>query len=216
MAAQGFISHVLPSGDLKSRMSVGGYRYKAVRENVASSSSLSWAYNALLESPVHRENILAGDVNRVGIGIVRCQPPYEKEIFITEIFASPYEEHQPQEIQDVLLSQIEGLRKNGAGTLVADPLLEKLASDSAQAFDLSAPSEDFRGMVANSTAELQRNGFSKVNVNVQLLRDPKNLKIGSKGDPGLKARGFGSAIRQVVDSGNEPAFLVLTLIGFAN
>jgi hypothetical protein len=216
MAGQGFLSHVLPSGDLRSRMRFSGYRYKTVRENVASSSSLSWAYNALLESPVHRDNILAEDVNRVGIGIVRCQPPYEKELYITEIFAGRPEVHQPVEIQDILLGQIEDLRKNGAGALVADPLLEKLASDSALAFNPSVPGEDFRSMVAHSAAELQKSGLSKVNINMQLLRDPKNLKIESKVDLGLKARSFGTAIRQVVDSSNEPTFLVLTLIGFAN
>jgi hypothetical protein len=216
MALQGFISHELPSGNLKTRMNLSGYRYKTIRENVASSSSLTWAHNALMKSPAHRENILAVDVNRIGIGIVRCAQPYEKEMFITEIFAAPREDPQPAEVQGILMARLEDLRKSGAGALVANPLLAKLASDSVQSGDVAAAREDFRNRVANSTVELQKDGICRVDMNVQLVRDAKNLKVVAQKNIGREARHFGTAIRQVVDSGNEPAFLVLTLIGFAN
>ncbi len=216
MARQGFISHEMPAGDLKTRMNIGGYRYKAARENVASSRSLTWAENALMQSPAHRDNILAIDVSRVGIGIVHCAPPYERELFITEVFASPREEHQPAEIQEALQSQIEDLRKNGAGALIADALLERLAQDSALTVDPSASIGEFKGLVANSAEELYRNGISRVDINVQLLRNPKSLKIINGGSILQQAGAFGTAVRRVVDKSNEPAFLVLTLIGFVN
>jgi len=218
MARQGFISHELPFGDLKVRMSSGGYRYLTARENVATASSILYAQNALMQSPPHKENILAPDVDRIGIGIVRCPPPYDKELYITEIFASPREEHRPIEVEETLLSRVDELRKNGAGSLIPEPLLGKLAGESILSLNVPVQKEELRTLVANSAGTLLKNGkteISRVDVNVQLLRDPKNLNIVNQGRIDQEARMFGSAIRQVVDSRNEPAFLVLTLIGFA-
>jgi len=219
MAQQGFISHELPSGDLKTRMTSKGYRYLAARENVASARSVVNAQNALMQSPAHKDNILAADVTRVGIGIVRCLPPYEKELYITEIFASPREDYQPAEVHKTLLSRVEDLRRNGDGVLIADPLLERLASDSVLSLNVPVQKEELRNVVANSAGELHRNGrteISRVDVNVQLLHDPKNLNLVNQARTGHQARMFGTAVRQIVDSRNEPAFLVLTLIGFTN
>jgi uncharacterized protein YkwD len=219
MAQQGFISHEVPYGDLKTRMTVQGYRYLTARENVASARSVINAQNALMQSPAHKDNILAADVTRIGIGIVRCPPPYEKELYITEIFASPREDYQPAEVHKKLLSRVEDLRGNGAGALVADPLLERLASDSVLSLKVPVQKEELRDVAANSAGELHRNGrtdISRVDVSVQLLRDPKNLNLVNQARMGRQPHVFGTAVRQVVDSRNEPAFLVLTLIGFTN
>jgi uncharacterized protein YkwD len=219
MAQQGFISHELPSGDLRTRMTGKGYRYLTARENVASARSVVNAQDALMQSPSHKDNILAADVTRVGIGIVRCPPPYEKELYITEIFASPRDDYQPAEVHNTVLGRVEDLRRNGAGALIADPLLERLASDSVLSLKVPVQREELRNVVANSAGELQRNGrtdISRVDVSVQLLRDPKNLSLVNRARIGQQPHVFGTAVRQVVDSRNEPAFLVLTLIGFTN
>jgi hypothetical protein len=219
MARQGFISHDLPYGNLQTRMTHGGYRYNTARENVATAGSVAWAQNALMESPAHKDNILAQDVDRVGIGIVRCPPPFEKRLYIAEIFASPSEEHQPAEMEETLLSRVNDLRKNGVGPMLPDPLFEKLASDSVVSLNYPVQREELQSLLANSADELQKNGrseISRVDVSVQLLRDPKNLSIPNQPHLGQQAGKFGSAIRQIVDSRNEPAFLVLTLIGFTN
>jgi uncharacterized protein YkwD len=92
MAQQGFISHEQPSGDLKVRMQRAGYLYQVARENVASALTISKAQSALIESLPHKSNILAQDVSRVGIGIARLQPPLDKHLYITEIFAAPRNE----------------------------------------------------------------------------------------------------------------------------
>lgn len=92
MAQQGFISHDQPSGDLKVRMNRAGYLYQVVRENVASAQTISKAQSALIKSSPHISNILAKDVSRVGIGIARLQPPLDKHLYITEIFAAPRNE----------------------------------------------------------------------------------------------------------------------------
>jgi uncharacterized protein YkwD len=208
MAAQGFISHELPLGDLQTRMSLGGYRYQTARENVASSSSLAWAMDAMLRSPAHRENLLAADVTRLGIGIVRCPPPLDHEFFITEIFASPGTEHKVADIEMALLERL--------GTLAPDSLLQKLAAEAVQSVDPAAGTNRVGHFVANSANELSQNGISKIDVSMQLLHDPKNLKIIYSRTGDRPASKYGTAIRQVRDSRNEAAFLVLTLIGFAN
>jgi hypothetical protein len=219
MARQGFISHVLPYGNLKTRMTSRGYRYQTARENVATAGSVFYAQTALMDSPAHKDNILASDVDRVGIGIVRCPPPFEKRLFITEIFATPSEEHQPAEVEETLLNRVEDLRKNGAGSMLPDPLLERLASESVGSLNVPVQREELRNLLASSAGELQKNGRSeiaRVDVSVQLVRDPKNVSILNQPHLGQEASKFGSAIRQVVDNQNEPAFLVLTLIGFTN
>jgi hypothetical protein len=219
MARQGYISHDLPAGNLQTRMGLGGYIYEVARENVASARNVAYAQNALLESPAHKRNILATDVDRVGIGIARCAPPFENQLFITEIFASPREEYQPAAVQDELLNRVKDLRESGAGSLVPDPMLEKLASDSVQSLHVPVSRQEIRSLLAASAGELQKNGrmeIARVNAAVQLVRDPKNLNIPNQGYIGQQARMFGTAVRRVVDSRNQPAFLVLTLIGFSN
>ncbi len=219
MARQGFISHEQPSGDLKTRMASNGYVYATARENVASASTVGIAQKLLLESPAHRDNILAVDVDRVGIGIVRYPSPCGKQLYITEIFATPRREYQPLEVQNALLRLVNDLRQNGAGALVSDPILEKLASDSVQSITVPVDRQELQSLLADSAGELKRNGrteISRVNVNVQLLRDPQKINIPNEAWVGKQARSFGSAVRQVVDSRNQPAFLVLTLIAFTN
>ena len=219
MARQGFISHDLPYGNLKIRMTGKGYRYTAARENVATAGSVAYAQNLLMDSPAHKDNILASDVDRVGIGIVRCPPPFEKRLFIAEVFAAPSAEHQTAEVEETIQNRIDDLRKSGAGSMLPDPLLEKLASDSLVSLSYPVQREELRNLLASSAGELQKNGrleIARMDVSVQLVRNPQNLSIPSQQHLGQQASRFGSAIRQVIDSRNEPAFLVLTLIGFTN
>jgi uncharacterized protein YkwD len=215
MAQQGFISHNQPSGDLKTRMNRAGYPYEVVRENVASANTISVAHNALLNSPPHKSNILAKDITRVGIGIARYQPPYDKQLYITEVFATPLDEYQPAMVQDFLTNRVDEIRNNGAGSMVQDPKFEEIASRSVQSLSFPYKREELRSLLAASATELQENGkteLSRLEVDVQLIRNPKKLSIPVLEREG-QARMYGSAVRQVTDSENQNAFLVLTLIG---
>jgi hypothetical protein len=219
MARQGFISHDLPSGDLRTRMGRTGYQYAIVRENVASSSTVAYVQRALMNSLVHKDNILAADVDRVGIGIIRGAPPYERELYITEIFASLRQDYKPDEVYDALLNRVHELRQIGAGALVQDPLLEQLASFSVELVELPIRREEIRILLANSAEELHRNGrgeIARLDATVQLIHYPKSLNIPKPFHMGQDGLVFGAAVRQFVDSANQPAFLVLTLIGFTN
>jgi uncharacterized protein YkwD len=215
MADQGFISHSLPLGDLRSRMARAGYPHEVARENVASAPTIIKAQNALTESPGHERNILANDVTRVGIGIARCPFPSSRQLYITEIFASPREEYRAEMIEEVLVNRVDELRQNGAGTMLLDPVLEKLASRSLQSINMPYKREELQDLLTASAGELpnaENLGLSRVQANVQLLHNPKNLSIPNHAREG-QARSYGAAVRQVTDGQNQPTFLVLTLIG---
>jgi uncharacterized protein YkwD len=216
MAQQGFISHDLPSGDLATRMDRAGYSHEVARENVARAQTVTGAQYALINSPAHESNILANDVTRVGIGIVRFPPPLSKQLYITEIFASPRDVYPPAVVQKLLASRVDQLRQSGAGSMLPDPVLEKMASRSVLSLNVPLKREELQSLLAASANELQQNGdaeLSRVEINVQLLHNPNNLKVPAQGREG-QARMYGSAVRQVMDSHNQTAFLVLTLIGF--
>jgi len=215
MAQQGFISHDQPSGDLKTRMNRAGYLYEVARENVASARTVAKAHSALIESPAHKDNILAKDVTRVGIGIARFQPPLDKHLYITEVFADPRDEYQPAVVQTLLTSRVNELRQRGAGSMLRDPILEELASRSVRSLTLPYNRRDLQNVLRTSANELQESGkteMSRLEVDVQLVHNPQNLSIPVPERDG-QAKIYGSAVRQVMDSQNQTAFLVLTLIG---
>jgi hypothetical protein len=215
MARQGFLSHDLPSGNLQVRLNHAGYIYEAARENLASARTVVKAHNALLQSPSHKINILATDVTRVGIGIVRYSHPCDGYLYVTEIFATPREKYEPSMVQNLLENRVKEIRQRGGGEMDPDPLLDALASSSLQSLNVRYDKTELRNILAASASEWQKNGtagLSRLEVNVQLVHNPKNLSVPASTREG-RAQAYGSAVRQVVDDQNQPAFLVLTLLG---
>jgi hypothetical protein len=218
MALQGFISHDLPSGNVSVRMIRTGYFHDSARENIARSSSITWAHNALLKSPIHEKNIAAVDVSRIGLGIVRAPEPCSRMLYITEVFANPRLVQSANAIREQLLSRINSLRQTGAGALASDPMLEELASSSLNSLAYPYERQELRDLLAASTQKLQEDGrteLSRVNAIVQLVHDPASLSIPTQ-TSNNNAAVYGSAIRKVLDSTNQPAFLVMTLVGFTH
>jgi len=81
-----FFSHVSPvSGTLQQRISTRGITgWNLAGENIAKAPSVDVAFDALMNSPSHKENILRRDFNCIGIGVVQggnCQ-------YITQEFMS--------------------------------------------------------------------------------------------------------------------------------
>lgn len=214
MAHQGFISHSLPGGNLKSRMSRAGYLFESARENVAAAPTVLIARDALIQSPDHEKNILANDVTRVGIGIARCPDPSSSQLYITQIFAAPRGSYQPEKVQEMLLARVEDLRQNGAGSMLVDRDLEEIASRSLRSLSIPYRQEELQDALSASARELDGSEFSGLQANVQLVHNPRNLRVPNRAPEG-RARSFGSAVRQVTDAENQAAFLVLTLIGVA-
>ena len=171
MAEQGFISHELPFGDLRTRMNRAGYQHLVARENVAVAPTVLKAQNALVESPGHKNNILARDVTRVGIGIARCKPPFEKELFITEIFADPREELQAAAWKNLYISQFQdsahqmGAHQMGVQPILRDLRLEKMASRSVRSINIPLQKEELQRVLADSTKELRDTGMGNTPAN---------------------------------------------------
>jgi len=218
MALQGFISHDLSSGNVSARMIRTGYFHVSARENVARACNITWAHKALLMSLMHKKNITAVDVSRIGIGIIRAPEPYSRMLYITEVFANPRLVHPANAIREELLSRINNLRQTGAGALASDPMLEQLASSSLNSLAYPYERQELRELEASSTQKLlekSRTELSRVEVIVQLVHDPASLNIPVQ-TSNRNAAVYGSAIRKVMDSTNQPAFLVMMLVGFTH
>ena len=74
MVQYGFFGHVSPvSGNLQQRIAAQGITgWTLAGENVAKAPSVDVAFEALMNSPTHRENILRREFNCVGIGVVQA------------------------------------------------------------------------------------------------------------------------------------------------
>jgi uncharacterized protein YkwD len=215
MAKQGLISHDQPSGDLQVRMNRAGYLYEAASENIARSRSIPYAHTGFLNSPIHKNNILAKDVTHIGIGVYRDPGFCEKYLVITEIFAAPRKSYQASAIQDTLVNQIRKLQLQGAVATNSDPLLDKMASQSLDALPVPYNREELRNLLSKSAGELREIGktdLSKLEVVVQFLEDPREITFPSSKRQG-QALLYGAAVRQIKDIRNQPAFLVMTLLG---
>jgi uncharacterized YkwD family protein len=79
-----YFSHTSPTyGSPFQMLKDFGISYKTAGENIAANSSVSAAHTSLMNSSGHRANILNGNYNLVGIGVVNS-PKYGK--MITQIF----------------------------------------------------------------------------------------------------------------------------------
>jgi uncharacterized protein YkwD len=92
MALLGRLSHNLQEGgSLQNRLQSAGYRFRSARENLACAFSVGQAHSSLLSSPPHARNLLASDVTRLGVGVVRVELEGRTMLYVTQIFAQPYQ-----------------------------------------------------------------------------------------------------------------------------
>jgi hypothetical protein len=98
--------------------------------------------------------------------------------------------------------------------MLLDPALEKIASRSLLSISMPYKTEELQDLLAASADALPgeaKLGLSRVQASVQLVHNPQSLNIPNDAFEG-QAHSYGAAIRQVTDSQNQSAFLVLTLI----
>jgi uncharacterized protein YkwD len=82
------MSHVLDGKGPAERTKDAGYDYLNLAENVAEAENtpLADVMKGWMESKIHRENILNGEVTETGLGIART----EKGVYYyTQVFAKP-------------------------------------------------------------------------------------------------------------------------------
>lgn len=90
MACNDFFSHTGSDGSLPwDRISAQGYSYSAVAENIfAGSSSAQAAFDAWMNSPGHRDNMLNASYTEIGIGY-RYWADSSYSAYTTAVFALP-------------------------------------------------------------------------------------------------------------------------------
>jgi uncharacterized protein YkwD len=72
MGKQGKMEHNLDGKTPGQRVLAAGYDYESIRENIAAGENWPTAdvMKGWMESKAHRENILAKDIDEIGIGVV--------------------------------------------------------------------------------------------------------------------------------------------------
>lgn len=85
MIRSGYFGHVSPnSGTLAGRLAAAGVTFGKAGENLAGNTSVSDAHRMLMESPVHRGNVLNSEFTRIGAAVVKGGP---YGMMIVEVFA---------------------------------------------------------------------------------------------------------------------------------
>ncbi|MCD6499807.1 MAG: hypothetical protein J7M25_16055 [Deltaproteobacteria bacterium] len=88
MCRTGRFGHYSPvTGSASDRLRRVGLRPSLVAENVAQAADVDAAHRALMGSPSHRANILAGNVTLIGVGVVPCRlADGTVQVDVTELF----------------------------------------------------------------------------------------------------------------------------------
>lgn len=91
MARNGEIAHVSPStGTVADRLAAAGFQAEFAAENIARSSTIADAQEALMRSPSHRAAILSAQATHVGVGVVsRNEGKAGVVHYMTQVFAQP-------------------------------------------------------------------------------------------------------------------------------
>lgn len=59
-----------------------GHHYSVVAENVGVAKSIQSVHQAMMDTPGHKANILSGEVDLIGVGVVKRN----NQVWVTEIF----------------------------------------------------------------------------------------------------------------------------------
>lgn len=142
MAAHGFVGHRSPTtGDVSTRFARAKIPATVVRENVARGYGPSGIHDSLMRSPGHRANIIATDIDKVGIGVVIGAPESDaadapRPVFLTQNFYRTPGAGAPtgEAMLPGLKTRIDAQRKRaGVGELRWDRGLDDVAARLADA-----------------------------------------------------------------------------------
>lgn len=118
MASTGALEHQLP-GEPKLSLRLGqtALRFDVSGENVALAGDATRAHTALMHSPGHRANILDGEFNTIGVGVVRTSAG----IYVTQDFVRRLPEASVDEAEAQVASNLNRMRRK-AGMSVLNRL----------------------------------------------------------------------------------------------
>lgn len=149
MAAQKKLSHTSSSGKtLRIRYRQAGIYFAEGGENIAFSETFrpDFIHQSLMESPKHRNNILAPEFNKVGIGVIYKEA---HGYYVTQDFTYSPEVLSSTEAQKLLHEKINALRQRHSlpalrRTEKADQLAMELSQRLVTEKPLPPPKEELR------------------------------------------------------------------------
>ncbi len=217
MRVHHFFAHESPTyGALDDRFDRAGYVAKVARENLAEAPDVDTAEDGLMKSPHHHENIMARDVTRMGIGIVRGGVKDPGNLLFTQEFSTPARDVTAAEVASIVLGRIEAERKRaGQAPLAEMPLLVDLAHSLVGdlADDLGQASLDkIAQRAVEGIGAAPQSGLKGVVVGATRCYDGDDYEVGANVSD-RAARGIGVAVRDGHDERGRPAKQVLVLIG---
>ncbi len=217
MRDAGFFGHDSPTtGSPQDRIDRAGYLAVESRENVAQAPDANTAQDQLLDSPGHRNNIMATTVTHVGIGVVRDKdvPGVVRGYYFTQLFASPVSEFDVEEARRIIRSKVAGARSgSGQPALAPHPLLQRLAEEHVAAVNVGDPAGGLGAIGDSVMARLQQEpgqGLESVEAAAQVGVSAEMLRPEDLIDSGVRALGFGVA--QDRDEAGKPVVKMLLIL----
>jgi uncharacterized protein YkwD len=207
-----FFAHESPrTGALKDRLEKAGILFSAARENLGEASDVETTQAGLMKSPGHHANIMAKDVSRVGIGIVRGGVKDPRNILATQVFLEPWKSETAGDARKGILAAVAAARRKKR--LEALPPSEKLdALAAAEAARWKMPLDDRQIAAAGEgiVAALKKEKVSgRVSVGAQVTGGSADFRV--PGELLKKKAAFGLAVREDKDAGGRPVVMVLVL-----
>jgi hypothetical protein len=108
MASTREVEHELPGEPKVSiRLAENALRFDTSGENVALAANAARVHTILMHSPGHRANILDGDYNAIGVGVVRTK----EGIYVTEDFARRLPEASVSDAEEQVAASLNRMRR---------------------------------------------------------------------------------------------------------
>jgi hypothetical protein len=133
-----FFGHLSPTtGSAMDRLSRAGVSVVRVRENVGRALSAAELERGLMGSPSHRANILATDVDHIGLGVAAGPVDVGAgalayDLHLTQLFARLPTPFDPRSASAALRARVQAIRRGShLPELAADPVLDALAGEVA-------------------------------------------------------------------------------------
>jgi len=121
------LSHQFPGEpELQARVGATYLHFDRVGENVSFAPDVETAHKGLMNSPLHRANILSAQFDSIGISIV----PWGDELYVTEDFARVLPGYSEQDFQKQVVNAFNAARKEAGVSVIsvrADDRLRKIA-----------------------------------------------------------------------------------------
>src|SRR5690606_5581227 len=132
-----FFAHDSPRwGTLDDRIARAGLSIATARENLAEAVDVEDAQRSLMKSPGHYENLMAGDVTHVGVGIVRGGVENPNMLLFVQVFARTVTQESPDEAKALVLAKITKARAaKGRPAPVVNTTLDALAEKYVERVD---------------------------------------------------------------------------------